>query len=88
MKGSDGLGSERASRDVEVLDVVRELSPSGRTALAGTSGCGPSKSKKSMCRYGRGCTHLIDPSHREKFWHPPALAIDGWYIENSDVLPA
>ena len=24
-----------------------------------------------IVRYGRGCTHMNDPSHREKFWHPP-----------------
>eukprot|EP00981_Chlorochromonas_danica_P002840 scaffold549_cov174-Ochromonas_danica.AAC.24 len=26
--------------------------------------------RKIICRYGPGCTHLLDPSHREKFWHP------------------
>ena len=27
--------------------------------------------RKIICRYGRGCTHMNDPSHRERFWHPP-----------------
>ena len=26
--------------------------------------------RKIICRYGPGCTHLLDPSHKEKFWHP------------------
>lgn len=26
--------------------------------------------RKSPCRYGRGCTHIHDPSHLEKFRHP------------------
>lgn len=31
--------------------------------------------RKIICRYGRGCTHMHDTTHREKFWHPamPAL---------------
>lgn len=24
-----------------------------------------------LCRYGMGCTHVTDPVHRERFWHPP-----------------
>lgn len=27
--------------------------------------------KKIICRYGRGCTHIYDAIHRERFWHPP-----------------
>mmetsp|Transcript_31399 Transcript_31399/g.69937 ORF Transcript_31399/g.69937 Transcript_31399/m.69937 type:complete len:955 (+) Transcript_31399:90-2954(+) len=32
----------------------------------------------SYCRYGSGCTHMLDPYHREKFWHPcvPQLSND------------
>jgi len=26
--------------------------------------------KKVICRYGRGCTHIYDTLHRERFWHP------------------
>lgn len=41
----------------------------------------PSKSdsvlRKSMCRYGPGCTHIMDPSHKEKFWHPRVLKLNG-----------
>eukprot|EP01038_Epipyxis_sp_PR26KG_P011039 gene11039-14823_t len=25
--------------------------------------------RKVICRYGPGCTHIMDPSHKEKFWH-------------------
>jgi hypothetical protein len=32
---------------------------------------------KSSCRYGAGCTHIADPSHREKFWHPPLQEMTG-----------
>ena len=24
---------------------------------------------RAICRYGPGCTHILDPTHREKFWH-------------------
>lgn len=30
-----------------------------------------SVSRKLICRYGRGCTHMSDPVHRERFRHPP-----------------
>ena len=30
--------------------------------------------RKIVCRYGRGCTHQ-DPSHKERFWHPPVPEI-------------
>lgn len=26
--------------------------------------------RKSCCRYGSGCTHINDPTHNDKFWHP------------------
>jgi len=34
--------------------------------------------RKIICRYGRGCTHIYDPVHKERFWHPtcPALNVD------------
>lgn len=28
-------------------------------------------SRKILCRYGMGCTHVLDPIHAERFWHPP-----------------
>lgn len=28
--------------------------------------------RRSRCRYGSGCTHIFDPSHRDRFWHPSA----------------
>lgn len=33
--------------------------------------------RRSICRYGCGCTHISDPSHREKFWHPPLKSMSG-----------
>ena len=26
--------------------------------------------RRVICRYGRGCTHIMDPVHKERFWHP------------------
>jgi hypothetical protein len=34
-------------------------------------------SRKIICRYGRGCTHLNDATHRDQFWHPPVSWING-----------
>lgn len=28
--------------------------------------------RRVVCRYGRGCTHIQDPIHKERFWHPTA----------------
>ena len=33
--------------------------------------------RKIICRYGRGCTHMNDPIHRERFWHPSAPTLTG-----------
>jgi hypothetical protein len=33
--------------------------------------------RKIICRYGRGCTHMHDTSHRDRFWHPPMPALTG-----------
>ena len=33
--------------------------------------------RKVICRYGRGCTHMHDTCHRSKFWHPPMPALTG-----------
>lgn len=33
--------------------------------------------RKVICRYGCGCTHILDPAHREKFWHPKIYKLDG-----------
>lgn len=32
---------------------------------------------KPGCRYGAGCTHMADPSHRMKFWHPIVQELTG-----------
>lgn len=34
------------------------------------------KHRKMFCRYGRGCTHISDPLHNDRFWHPPIPRID------------
>jgi len=33
------------------------------------------QTKKIVCRYGRGCTHMQDSLHQERFWHPPILKL-------------
>jgi hypothetical protein len=33
--------------------------------------------RKVFCRYGRGCTHISDPVHNERLWHPAAPHING-----------
>lgn len=35
--------------------------------------------KKASCRYGRGCTHINDPLHLERFYHPPVPVLDRKY---------
>ena len=33
--------------------------------------------RKSSCRYGRGCTHINDPAHLERFCHPLKQELNG-----------
>jgi len=33
-----------------------------------------------LCRYGCGCTHMMDPVHREKFRHPNVPKLNGWLL--------
>lgn len=33
--------------------------------------------RRSICRYGPGCTHKNDPNHKEKFWHPSLPKLNG-----------
>ncbi len=33
--------------------------------------------KKIPCRYGRGCTHIQDPFHRDRYDHPVVPILDG-----------
>lgn len=33
--------------------------------------------RKVICRYGPGCTHILDVNHREKFWHPRLQKLNG-----------
>mmetsp|Transcript_1814 Transcript_1814/g.2865 ORF Transcript_1814/g.2865 Transcript_1814/m.2865 type:complete len:670 (-) Transcript_1814:217-2226(-) len=38
--------------------------------------------KRVPCRYGRGCTHIHDPVHQERFIHPAIPALDPEQIRN------
>lgn len=33
--------------------------------------------KKTLCRYGHGCTHINDPLHQERFTHPSLPILNG-----------
>jgi len=33
--------------------------------------------RKIVCRYGSGCTHILDPIHKERFWHPRPPPLTG-----------
>jgi len=41
--------------------------------------------KKASCRYGRGCTHINDPLHLERFYHPPVPVLDPDCIKNNYI---
>lgn len=46
--------------------------------------------RRSYCRYGSGCTHILDPSHRDRFWHPSAPKLNSTkyeilYLQNENV---
>lgn len=57
--------------DVDTADEEEEL------ATDKTFAANEFNIRKSCCRYGRGCTHINDPSHRVKFWHPYAPQFTG-----------
>lgn len=40
---------------------------------------------KVNCRYGSGCTHMLDPAHREKFKHPFAPKLNGSILSSANV---
>lgn len=33
--------------------------------------------RRTICRYGHGCTHSHDAIHRDKFWHPSLPKLNG-----------
>jgi hypothetical protein len=35
------------------------------------------KQRQFVCRYGNGCTHILEKEHRAQFWHPPVPTLDG-----------
>jgi hypothetical protein len=53
----------------------------------GNSNCEsrPTVVRRIICRYGRGCTHMSDSSHREKFWHPPVPTLTGNFAVRRDT---
>ena len=38
------------------------------------------RSRRVVCRYGRGCTHIQDPIHKERFWHPAPPQLTGFHL--------
>ena len=57
-------------------ETVDRIPSPARVVNATEDGCSPCV-RKIVCRYGRGCTHKTDPSHRERFWHPPVPELNG-----------
>lgn len=43
---------------------------------------------KPGCRYGAGCTHIADPAHRMKFWHPVVQELTGKLLSCFMFSPA
>lgn len=52
-------------------DIPREKAANGSPDKPTAPDLKSSLSRKLVCRYGRGCTHMSDPVHRERFRHPP-----------------
>ncbi len=38
--------------------------------------------RKTLCRYGLGCTQVFDPLHKEKFWHPSVPKLNGIELQS------
>lgn len=41
--------------------------------------------RKVICRYGSGCTHILDPNHKEKFWHPAAPKLNNEQLKGQFI---
>ena len=37
------------------------------------------KQRQFVCRYGNGCTHILEKEHRLQFWHQYVPSLDGTY---------
>ena len=46
----------------------------------------PAIVRKIICRYGRGCTHMHDLSHRERFWHPVVPQLTSMFKEFLSIV--
>jgi hypothetical protein len=68
---------EQNNSDIDWDDVLRQVStvPSSKRASL-PSDNKPCVYKKTICRYGRGCTHMYDPVHQERFTHPIIPSLD------------
>ena len=62
--------------DEETVDRI----PSPTRCINTTEEVGSPTNRKIVCRYGRGCTHKLDPSHRDRFWHPTVPELNGEQI--------
>lgn len=60
------IAQARASPDIDEMS---------KPSLKGSKNEPPLR--KVICRYGSGCTHMLDPAHREKFWHPKVHKVNG-----------
>jgi len=76
--GSPDIEVNRENRAYQVPRLPNLEESNIITSVKGTKN--ENLAKKTICRYGCGCTHLLDPSHREKFWHPKAQQLTGKLI--------
>ena len=69
---------EPNSPDTDWDDVLRRVStvPTSSKPSPPSVECEPCVYKRTPCRYGRGCTHISDPIHQERFAHPAAPILD------------
>jgi len=65
-------------------NTLKNIKNSNCTTMPTASNHAQAPIRKIICRYGHGCTHLLDPSHKEKFWHPsiPASSV----IHGRDIV--
>ena len=74
---------ENYDRSVTALNTTVNNCPRDEFSFRTTSSSAVGSDQKSeatrkiICRYGRGCTHMHDACHRVKFWHPPMPALTG-----------
>ena len=67
---------KRSRKGASSRDGQKDLETAASSIAASTLEKEKSILSKSICRYGPGCTHVIDPYHKENFWHPEAPKFD------------